>query len=70
MTRQKKEIIKKIYEIENYIRADIELGAGFAPEGAYDTEYEEVYKLQEELAILSHYGSVDDMLYDMRGCFA
>lgn len=31
MTRQKKEIIKKIDEIERFIRAEEELGCGFAP---------------------------------------
>ena len=31
MTRQKKEIIKKIDEIEMFIAADEELGCGFAP---------------------------------------
>lgn len=68
MTRQKKEIIKKITEIENFIAADEELGCGFAPAGFYDPLYGEIYTLQEELARLSHYDSVEDMLYDTRGC--
>lgn len=67
MTRQKKEIIKKIDEMERFIQADMELGCGFAPVGAYDGMYEEIYKLQEQLASLSHYSSVEEMLYDTRG---
>lgn len=66
MTRQKKEIIKKIDEMEKFIRVDMELGCGFAPAGAYDSMYEEIYKLQEQLAKLSHYNSVEEMLYDTR----
>lgn len=34
MTRQKKEIIRKIEEIDNWIEADMELGCGFAPPDA------------------------------------
>ena len=66
MTRQKKEIIKKIDEMERFIQADMELGCGFAPIGAYDSMYEEIHKLQEQLAELSHYNSVEEMLYDTR----
>ena len=29
--------------------------------------YQEIYRLQEELARLQHYASVEDMLYDTRG---
>ena len=68
MTRQKKEIIKKIDEMERWIAVDEELGCGFAPAGAYDEMYKEIYRLQEELARLQHYASVEDMLYDTRGC--
>ena len=68
MTRQKKEIVKKIDEMERWIAADEELGCGFAPAGVYDGMYQEIYRLQEELARLQHYASVEDMLYDTRGC--
>ena len=68
MTRQKKEIVKKIDEMERWIAADEELGCGFALAGAYDGMYQEIYRLQEELAHLQHYASVEDMLYDARGC--
>lgn len=67
MTRQKKEIVKKIGEMEQWIAVDEELGCGFAPTGAYDGMYQEIYRLQEELARLQHYASVEDMLYDTRG---
>lgn len=68
MTRQKKEIIKKIDEIHNFIAADEELGAGFAPAGFYDPLYDQIYKLETELAHLSHYASAEEMMMDPRGC--
>ena len=68
MTRQKKEIIRKIDQIENFITADSALGAGFAPAGFYEPLEEEAYKLNEQLAHLQHYGSVEEMMYDTRGC--
>ena len=68
MTRQKKEILRKIDRIEQFIACDEELGCGFAPAGFYDPLYEEIYRLQEQLARLSHYGSVEEMMMDSRGC--
>ena len=70
MTRQKKEILKKIDEIERFIACDEELGCGFAPVGFYDPLYAEIYRLQEQLARLSHYASVEEMMMDSRGCGA
>ena len=67
MTRQKKEIIKKIEEIEIFIATDEELGCGFAPAGAYDDLYKKIDGLQEQLAKLQHYGSVEEMMLDPRG---
>ncbi len=66
MTRQKKELIKKIDEIERFIAVDTELGCGFAPAGAYDALYEQIYELNRQLAELSHYNSVEEMLFDDR----
>lgn len=66
MTRQKKEILKKIWEIEEFIATDEEMGYGFAPVDAYDSEYEKIYELQEQLAELQHYDSAEDMLNDTR----
>lgn len=66
MTRQKKEIIRKIEEIENFINADQELGCGFAPAGFYDPLYEEVYSLETELAHLRGFDSVEAMMMDQR----
>ena len=68
MTRQKKELIRKIDEIENFIAADSALGCGFAPADFYRPLEEEAYRLNEELAHLSHYDSVESMIYDTRGC--
>ena len=68
MNREKKALLKKIEELETWIAADIELGCGFAPPGAYDGMYKEIYRLQEKLAHLRHYKTVEDMLYDDRGC--
>lgn len=68
MTRQKKEIIKRIDEIQTFIAADEELGCGFAPAGFYDDLYEQIYALETQLAHLSHYGSVEEMYMDERGC--
>lgn len=68
MTRQKKEIVKKIDEMERWIAVDEELGCGFAPAGAYDGMYREIDRLRKELARLQHYASVEDMLYDTQGC--
>jgi len=66
MTRQKKEILKKIDEIETWIAVDEELGCGFAPANAYAEMEQEIYKLQEELAHLRHYASVEEMFFDSR----
>lgn len=67
MTRQKKEILKKIKEMDQWIAADEELGCGFAPAGAYDEMYREMDRLWDELARLRHYASGEEMLYDVRG---
>ena len=67
MTRQKKEIIKKIEEIEREIEIDMELSHGIHPAGAYDGMGEITGELQEELARLRHYESAEEMMYDTRG---
>ena len=67
MTRQKKEVLKKIWEIQDWIAADEKLGCGFAPPGAYDHLYDEIYELEEQLAKLMHYDSVEAMYHDERG---
>ena len=66
MTRQKKELVKKIRFAYDMIAADEELGCGFAPAGFYDKAYHEIYKMEEELAHLRHYKSVEEMQYDTR----
>ena len=67
MTRQKKEILNKIWEIEEFISVDEEMGCGFAPAGAYDDLYKKIDGLQEQLAKLQHYDSVEEMMLDPRG---
>ena len=68
MTRQKKELIKKIDEIYAFIGADEELGCGFAPAGFYEPLEREADRLNEELAHLRHYENGMEMMMDMRGC--
>ena len=65
-TRQKKELLKKIEEMETWIAVDTELGCGFAPPDAYAEMEEEIYRLQEKLAHLRHYKTVEEMYYDER----
>ena len=67
MTRQKKEIIRKMDEINKFIAVDTELGYGFAPAGFYDELEEKLWNLGEELARLSHFGSYMEYLMDDRG---
>lgn len=67
MTRQKKEIIKKINWLWEMIVADEELGCGFAPAGFYEPVEKEINGLEEELAILRHYKSAEEMMFDTRG---
>jgi hypothetical protein len=68
MTRQKKEIMKKIDEIDEFIYVDQQLGCGMAPAGAYDGLYLQKWTLYEQLAKLQHYPDVMTMLNDIRGC--
>ena len=67
MNRQKKELLKKIEEMETWIAVDTDLGCGFAPPGAYAEMEKEIYRLQEKLAHLRHYKTVEEMYYDERG---
>lgn len=67
MNRQKKEILKKIEKIENFIAVDTQLGCGFAPADFYAPLEQQIWELQEELARLSHYPNAMSMLMDERG---
>ena len=66
MTRQKKELIRAIQEIDDFITADTEMGCGFAPADAYADLEEKQWNLLEQLAHLSHYTSAMEMLNDDR----
>ena len=67
MTRQKKELIRKIDEIERFVAADEELGCGFAPADFYQPLHEKAYGLLEELAKLRKFRTAEDMMMDPRG---
>ena len=67
MTRQKKEIIRKIEEIHRFIEADMELGCGFAPVDFYKPLEEQTGQLLDELAHLRHYSNSMEMMHDERG---
>lgn len=66
MTREKKELIKKLEEIDQHIDAEIELGCGFTPDWFLEKLYALKDPILEKLAKLSHYNSVNEMLYDER----
>lgn len=67
MTRQKKELIKRIDYLNEMIMVDMELGCGFAPPDAYQSTYEEIDRLWEELAHLRGYKDGMEMQMDERG---
>jgi len=67
MTRQKKEIIKKIEYEQLGMEMDDLMGDGLPP-AVFEAREQELYSLWEQLARLQHYACVEDMLYDMRGC--
>lgn len=60
MTREKKEIIKRINEIETFIAVDEQLGCGFAPADFYDELYEEIDRLEDKLAQLQGFKNAED----------
>ena len=66
MTRQKKELIRAIQEIDEFIAADTALGCGFAPADAYAELENRKWALLGQLAQLSHYNSAMEMLNDDR----
>ena len=66
MTRQKKEILRKMDEINEFIAVDTQLGCGFAPADFYGELEEKLWSLGEELARLSHFDSYMDYLMDDR----
>ena len=66
MTRQKKELIKKIEAVQFEIWAEEKLGCGFTPAGAFAPYYKKIDKYEEELAHLRGYSSVMDMYMDTR----
>ena len=66
MTRQKKEILRQIDEIERDIEIDQQLAYGMAPPGAYDSMYQQIDELWDKLARLSHYESPEAMFHDER----
>ena len=67
MTRQKKEILRQIDEIERDIDIDQQLAYGMAPPGAYDSIYQQIDELWDKLARLSRFESKEAMFLDERG---
>lgn len=66
MTRQKKELVKRIREINDFLCADEELGCGF---GSYKHLYQEIESLAEQLAQLRGFKDQQEELeYEMRKC--
>lgn len=57
MTRQKKEILRKIREIQEFIAVDDWFGCGYAPANFYDPLYDKINELEEELAHLSGFAT-------------
>ena len=66
MTREKKELLKKMHELEAFIEADKELSCGCYPDDAYDGLEEELHGLYEKMAGLCHFDSVMDWMMDDR----
>lgn len=67
MTRQKKEIVKKIEYIQTGMEMDDLMGCGLPPK-VYESREREIFSLLEQLARLQHYTCVENMLFDTRGC--
>ena len=66
MTRQKKEIIKKIAELDREIANDEAFSFGIHPSNAYEKLEKMIADLQEELAHLSHFETYIDYVMDPR----
>ncbi|MBQ7543302.1 MAG: hypothetical protein IJT44_13535 [Clostridia bacterium] len=66
MTREKKEILKKIEAKETGLAADMTMGCGFAPPNAYDDVYREIDSLWDRLARLRGYKDAGEMEHDPR----
>lgn len=67
MTRQKKELWKKIDHLQDIINAETELGCGFTPADWFEPIYEQMEEIYEELANLSHFSTIERYMYDQRG---
>lgn len=65
--KTKKEIIRKIIDMDKWIVDDMELGCGFAAPVAYADMEEETEQLYEGRAHLRHYKNTSKMFYDERG---
>lgn len=71
MTRQKKELIKKIdkmeteLEMEIAVEKDLSFGIG-PPADAFAGREDELWRMQDELARLQHYESYEDKVYNPR----
>lgn len=66
MNRYKKELLKQIDAIDRHIAAETELGCGFTPVEFLQKLEALKNPLLAKLAELSHYKSVEDMMFDER----
>lgn len=63
MRRERKELNKKIDQLQEYVAGDDKLGCGFAPAGFYDPIYEQVSALELQYAKTYGYDSYMDMQF-------
>ena len=71
MTREKKEIQKKIDRIEEMMHEEEVMGCGFLPDDAFDREESIINRLEVRMAHLQHYKSLEEKEADTRwlkGC--
>ena len=67
MTRQKKELNRKIDELYHEIGMNELPAPGMLPASYYQDVYQRIDKLLDQLVQLSHYSSTEEMLHDERG---
>lgn len=67
MTREKKEILKKIEYLDRMKEIELEVGCGFFVDEIMDNFWKQEEPLFERLRILRHYDSIDSMFFDERG---
>lgn len=67
MTREKREIIRRIDDLQFEMEIESQLNFGNLPEDGFEPYMREIHSLEERLSKLRHYDSVEDMYFDTRG---